>query len=233
MVSYIRKRRSSSAVASGRVAKKPRMTTRRVASIAKKAVMKASETKKHSHENIEVTLNTNSGYHYDSLVELPSSTGQNGRIAHKVNPIGIDIRGHIITQSQSFATIAKVMVVRLKDYTASASLQNNLLETNAGNVTIASNDVSKMYRRINTDSYEVLASKYINLQVPANNVSATRMFKMWVPLKKLRTLTYEGAALTAPRENDIAIVVYAADSGNDGGVLYELSYVSTFYFKDP
>lgn len=205
----------------------------RVAKIAKKAVMKVSETKKHSEEVIEQTINTNGGYYVNSLVPLPSGTGHGTRIGHKVNPIGIDIRGHCITNLQSTSTLVKIMVVRVKDMQQGTTIQNNLLETNGGNVTIVSNDVSKLYRRINSDSYEVLGTKYLNLQVPATNVAAAKYFRMWIPLKKIRTLTYEGLASIVPRENDIAIVVFAGEAGNDTGVNYELSYNSTFYFKDP
>lgn len=229
---FYRKRKSAYAVTSGRVAKKPRMTTKRVASIAKKAVMKASETKKHSLEVVETTLSTNGGIDVQYPLQLPGTSGQGGRVGHKVNPIGIDIRGHIITQAQGSATIARVMVVRLKDMAANPVTE--LLETNAGNVTASSNDISKMYRRLNTDSFEILSSKYINLTPNASGFNATRLFRMWVPLRKIRQLTYEGAAATNPNRNDVAIIVYAADAANDASnLLYEVSYNSTFYFKDP
>jgi len=231
MVAYIRKRKGSTTIIKGRVAKKPRLTTRRVASIAKKAVMKVTETKKHSLEKTEVVLSTNGGVSVESPLQLATGSGHGTRIGHKVNPIGLDIRGHIFVTG-GVNMIAKVMVVRIKDYLA--TLPGELLETNSGNVTASSNDISKMYRRINADSFEVLSSKYITLVPNFTAGPQTKMFRMWIPLKKLRTLTYEGTAATTPNRNDLAIIVYAADAANDsGGSNYELSYNSTFYYKDP
>lgn len=227
---YLRKRKSTG-VSTGRVAKKPRLTTRRVATIAKRAVMKVSETKKHSFEITESVISTNTGSHIGSPVQLAATPGHGGRVGHKVNPIGLDIRGHLVAQPTTSAIIVRVMVVRYKDN--GANLNAELLETNGGNVGINTNDISKMYRRINSDSFEVMASKYVNLVPLFNGGKTCKMFKLWVPLKKLRTLTYEGTAATTPRDNDLAIVVYGADADNDNAFLYELSYNSTFYYKDP
>lgn len=231
MVAYIRKRKGSTTIIKGRVSKKPRLTPRRVVSIAKRAVMKVSETKKHSLEKSEILLSTNNGYSYDSPLQLATGSGNGTRIGHKINPIGIDLRGHVFVTNGA-SIIVRVMVVRRKDMLA--TIPGELLETNGGNVTIASNDISKMYRRINSDSFEVLASKYISMVPQFSGGPQSKMFKMWIPLKKIRTLIYEGTAANPPNMNDCSIVIWGADAANDsGGNNYEVSYNATFYYKDP
>lgn len=210
---------------------KGKMTPTRVASIAKKVCMKKQETKKHSFEKTEQVLNTNSGVSIEGPLNIPSGTGMANRVGHKINPIGLDLRGHIVCQPSDSAIIARVMVVKIKDNLA--QLPDDLLEINTNNVTAATNNVSKMYRRLNTDSFEILKSKYINLTPLFSGGKTCKMFKMWIPLKKLGTLTYEGSSAVPPNRNDIAIIVYAADADNDNSFLYELSYNSTFYYKDP
>lgn len=210
---------------------KGKMTATRVASIAKKVCMKKQETKKHSFEKVEQLLNTNSGVSIEAPLNIPSGTGMANRIGHKIMPIGLDLRGHLVAQVTQSAIIVRVMVVRIKDNLA--QLPQDLLEINTNNVTCATNDVSKMYRRINSDSFEILKSKYINLAPLFDGGKTCKMFKMWIPLKKLGTLTYEGSTAVPPNKNDIAIIVYGADADNDNNFLYELSYNSTFYYKDP
>lgn len=231
MVAYSRKRKATTTIFKGRVAKKPRLTKKTVASIAKKAVMKAVETKKHSFEVTEAIVSTNSAVNVGNPIALAATPGHGGRIGHKVNPIGLDIRGHMVAQPTTSAVIAKIMVVRYKDMNASPT--TDLLETNAGNVTAASNDVSKLYRRINTDAFDVLATKYLNLAPLFNGGKTCKMFRMWVPLRRLRQLVYEGTGSISPTYNDINILVFAADADNDATLLTELSYNSTFYYKDP
>lgn len=225
-------KRKATATQSGRVTKRPRtMTAKNIATIAKRAFMKATETKKHSFEKSEVILSTNTGVSVENPIVLPGTSGQGGRVGHKINPVGLDIRGHVSSQNQSTSTIVKVMVVRYKDMLANPV--TDLLETNAGNVSVASNDISKMYRRINTDAFDVLSSKYLNLTPQTAGSNTTKMFRMWIPLKRLRQLIYEGAGATGPSYNDINIIVFGADAQNDTTLQYELSYNCTFYYKDP
>lgn len=231
MVAYTRKRKMSSSVSSGRVAKKPRMTAKKVASIAKKAVLKTTETKKRSDElQLEDLVNTNQGIVVSSPLTLGTGTGHGTRIGHKVSPIGIDIRGHIISNSADFGLFVKFMVVREKNNLASPTV--DLLETNAGNVSPTTNDISKLYRRVNTDSYEVLYSTIMN--IPTEQYKRARLFRKWIPLRRFRTFTYDGSGAIEPAYNDIKIIVFGADAANDGkNIPFEVSYISTFYFKDP
>lgn len=209
--------------------KSSKITPKTVASIARKAVKKLAETKKHSLERTEIAINTNSGYDIQGPLQLPSNTGHGARIGHKVTPIGLDIRGHVVNHEVGRSVLVKMMVVRIKDNLA--TLPGDLLETNSGNVSIASNDVSKLYRRINSDSFEVLASKFIAL--PGSQGSHfPKFFRTWINMKKFRTLTYEGNAAADPLTNDIRIIFVGADPMNDVGSTFEVSYNSTFYFKD-
>lgn len=230
MVAYTRKRKATTTITKGRVAKKPRSLTSRIRTIAKKAVMKATETKKHSNEVIEDPLNTNGGISVSQPLTLATGTGHGARIGHKVHPIGLDIRGHLLSNAQDFGLFVKMMVVREKNNLASPTV--DLLETNAGNVTPVTNDISKIYRRVNTDSYEVLYSTVIS--VPTEPYKRARFFRKWIPLRKFRTFTYDGSGAIEPAYNDIKIIFFGADAANDAkNIAYELSYVSTFYFKDP
>lgn len=192
--------------------------------------MTTTETKKHSLEVYEDSLNTNGGIMVDSPLELQPGSGHGTRIGHKVNPIGIDIRGHIISNSQNFGLLVKMMVVREKNSAAAPTV--DLLENNSGNVGPTANDISKIYRRINADSYEVLYSK--TMLIPTEPYKRARTFHAWVNMKKFRTLTYEGTGVSGPTYNDVKIIFFGADAANDAAnIPYEVSYNATFYFKDP
>lgn len=224
-------KRKATAPLPGRVAKRPRlMTAQKVATIARKAVMKVSETKKISQQVSELNLNTNGGVATYGCVSLAEGTSQAERVGHKVHPIGIDIRGHIINNVQNRPLIVKMMVVRQKDMLANQNTE--LLENNSGNQSITTNSIAKMYQRINSDSFEVLHTKYFTFQGEA--YKQFRIFKSWIPLKKIRTLHYEGSATAAPNYNDIFVVFFGADAENDAAnITYELSFERNFYFKDP
>lgn len=212
-----------------RAKKKPAPTTvKAVATKAAKAVVnKMVETKKHSVERIEVNLSTLGGFENQSLVSLASNTGHGSRIGHMVRPVGLDIRGHINANATS-TVIYKVLVVQFKNNAANPP--DDLLETNTANVNITTDDVSTLYRRINTDSYRVLASKYLKIGVEDDQC---KMFRMWIPMSKFKAMVYEGSALAEPTQGRIHLVAFGRATGNDAAVqTQELHYVSTFYFKD-
>lgn len=226
MVAYIRKRKATTTVYKGRVAKKPRMTTARVASIAKKAVMKASETKKHSVERIEEALSALGSIENQSLCNLAQGTGNINRIGHKVKSVGFEVRGHINNNTNS-STIIRMLVVRFKNNQAVPG--TDLIEIDSGNTAVTSNDVSALWRRINRDSYDVLKEKYITLDSAEKSF---KTFKFWVPFKK--ELTYETSSAVQPNHDRVHLVAFARSTGNDGlAPNCELHYISTFYFKDP
>lgn len=230
MVKVYRKRKRSYAVSSGRVAKRRRsMTAQNVARIAKKAIMKTAETKKISNQVSEQSVNTNGGVLSRQCCLLAQGTSYAERIGHKVTPVGIDIRGHIINNVANRPLIVKMMVVRKKDMLA--NINSELLENNSGNQPITTNAISKMYKRINSDSFEVLHTKYLTFQGEA--FKQFKIFKSWIPLRRFRTFTYEGAATTAPNYNDISVVFFGADAENDAAnITFEVSYERNFYFKD-
>lgn len=208
--------------------KKPLTTaqSKAVAVIAKKSVMKVTETKKHSVERIETGFSALGTFENQSLVNIAQGTGLPNRIGHKINPIGIEVRGHL-NNNGSVATIMRMLVVRFKNNAADPPL--DLIEIDAGNTPVTSNDVSALWRRINRDSYEVLAEKYITLDSAEKSF---KTFKFYIPYKK--PMLYETSSAVQPTHDRIHLVAFARGTGNDGlAPNCELHYISTFYFKDP
>lgn len=212
-----------------KVAGKPKgkITRNVVAKIAKAVTMKQIETKKHSVERIEIALSTIGGVEDESLVSIGTGNGQNGRDGHMLQPVGLDVRGHINT-NVSNPCIYKVMAVLVKNNEADPA--TDFLETNTGNVDLTTGDVSTLYRRVNTDSYKVLASRLLKIGPETDQV---RFFNMWIDMKKYRKFIYEGAGTSEPLNSRIHLIAFGRATGNDAfSVTAELHYVSTFYFKD-
>jgi len=224
---YIPRKRRTTTYAKAPGKPKGRLTASKVATIAKKVVKSQIETKKTSVENIEQSLSTLGDVENRSLISTALGDGQGGRDGHMLQPVGIDVRGHIKNNTTS-PVIVKVMLVRIKNNEAQPLM--DFLETNAGNVNLTSGDLSTMYRRVNTDSYQVLATRFMKIGVEEDNV---KLFKMWLPMHKYRKLIYEGTAESEPKYNRIHLIAFGRGTGNDGETFtYELSYNSTFYFKD-
>jgi len=204
-----------------------KMTASKVATIAKKVLNTQIETKKLSTERTEISLSTLGGVEIQSLVNTALGDGQGGRDGHMIQPVGLDIRGHLKNNTTS-PVIFKVCAVLFKNNESEPDM--DFLETNAGNVNITSDDLSTMYRRVNTDSYRVLGSRMLKVGVEEDNV---KMFKMWINMKKFRKMIYEGTASSEPKYNRIHLIAYGRGTANDSEVLtMELSYNATFYFKD-
>lgn len=204
-----------------------RLTQKTVAAIAKKVVNKQIETKKLSTEVTEQALSTIGGVEDQSLVNTALGDGQGGRDGHMLQPVGIDVRGHVKNNTTN-PVIFKVCLVKIKNNEADPS--TDFLETNAGNVSLTGNDLSTMYRRVNSDSYQILTSRMMKIGVEEDNV---KMFKMWLPMKKMRKLIYEGISSSEPKYNRIHLIAFGRGTGNDNeNITLELTYNSTFYFKD-
>lgn len=216
---------SKKAVAIVDAVKKDIMTKAKVQAIAKQAVMKTAETKKHSLERIERTLNTLSGFEDQSLISTGQGTTYSERIGHKIQPVGVEVRGHINNNS-SVACIARMLIVRFKNDAADPT--SDLLETNAGDMGVSTLDVSALWRRVNKDAYTVLSDTTIRLD-PAKN--SFRTFRKWIPIKKV--LNYDSATFAEPSHDKVHLMCFVRGTGNDGvSADTELHYVSTFYYKD-
>jgi len=201
------------------------MTPSKVATIAKRAVMKTVETKKHSTNRTETSFSF-ATFVDDSLVNIGQGTGNSSRIGHKINSMGFDVRGHINTASGTARTIFKMMLIRFKNNDADPSL--DLIESNTADISPLAEDVPALYRRINTDDYEVLRTKYVSV----NPDRPFQMFKFWVPYK--RSLTYNGGATQEPTHNRVHLVAFAREVGNDAvSPNVEFTYNATLYYKDP
>lgn len=213
---------------------KRRSTNRRstVRGIVNSIINKKAETKKHSFAVSEQTVSTltspNSNNFYQPLA-LQNGTGLNNRIGHKVQGVGLDIRGHFYNNQSGTQSFAKMVVFRRKNM--SADPESDLLETNASNVGPASQGIQKMYARFNTDDYQILKTKMFVLGSP-DGAQRTKFFKCWVPLKN--NFTYDGSGTAPPSYGDIMICFYSAESANDTmlGTTIECTFNSTFYFKD-
>ncbi len=207
--------------------KKTPVTRNEVATIAKKVTMKQIETKKTSLEALEVSLSTLGGVHDQSVVSTIVGDGHGGRDGHMLQPVGIDVRGHLKNNTAA-AAIYKICLVQIKNNLANPSL--DFLETNISNVDLTGGDLSTMYRRINTDSYRVLASRFLKVGVQDDNV---KMFKMYVDMRKFRKMVYEGLTLSEPNYGRVHLIAFGRGTANDGeNFVCELSYNATFYFKD-
>lgn len=207
---------------------KGRLTKAGVAAIAKRVVNKEIETKKRSQEVEETSISTLGGFHTSvGLLRLPAGSSHGQRNGHKIQPVGLDVRGHFHTPVPNQIYV-KCMILQVKNN--SAAIPTDLLETNSTNVDPASSDMTSMWRRINTDSFRVLGTKMLYM---SDITAKSRMFKFWVPLKKHYALTYEGSAEVDPNFGRIYLVAWARGAGNDGlSTTVELTYNSTFYFKD-
>lgn len=205
------------------------MSQAKVAAIAKKVVNKEIETKKRSHEVEETSISTFGGFHTSTgLLKLPQGAAHGQRQGHKIQPVGLDIRGHFCGPSGNHQSYVKCMVIQVKNN--QAALPGDLLETNSTNVDPAATDMTSMWRRINTDSFRVLKSKMLYM---SDITSRAKMFRFWIPLKSHYALTYEGAGEVDPNFGRIYLVAWTRGAGNDAVAnSIELTYNSTFYYKD-
>lgn len=207
----------------------PKRTKATFASKVKTVLNRASETKKTTYEVVERNMNTlSSPAVEDKPIQLLQGVGQGMRVGHKVQSTGIDVRGHVSHSGNSGTIYTRIFVLKKKN--SAANPLNDLLETNTGNVAPLG-DMETMWRRINTDSYQVLASRTLKLGTVQDGENA-KMFRMYIPHKG--TFTYEGGSLSSPKTNEIVIIAYCARADNDsaGSSGAELSYSSTFYYKD-
>lgn len=215
-----------------RVYRKKPMTTRRIAAIAKRTIMKASETKKHQTEIIEYPLNAISALLNQPICQIPQGTGYAQRVGHQITTSGFSISGQI--RNNNFMTgaaplMVRLLVVRFKQNNANPFA--DLLENDANNQPVSPDDLRNLYRRINLDSYEVLTSRLMTVGGLDSNIPATRVFKLWIPFKK--NLRYDSTATVDPTYNKVHVIALARDSGNDNvAPNVEVSFCSTMYYKD-
>lgn len=196
----------------------------------KSIVNRASETKKHSYEVVERNLNTlTSPTTEDRPLFLVQGVGNGMRVGHKVTSVGMDIRGHIQHTGNSGTIYTRIFVLRKKNMAAQPL--SDLLEVPSGANIPPTGDMETMWRRVNTDSYQVLASRTLKVGTAQDGDNA-KMFKMWVPYKG--TFLYEGGSASPPKSNEIVIVAYSARADNDsaGSSGVEISFNSTYYYKD-
>lgn len=215
--------------------RKPRRSMKRrpaatLASKVKKIINRTSETKKHSYEVIERNLNTlSSPTVEDKPLLLVQGVGNGMRVGHKVTSTGLDVRGHVSHSGNSGTVYTRIFVLKKKNMAANPL--SDLLEVTSGANNAPLGDMETMWRRVNTDSYQVLASRTIKVGTNQDGENA-KMFKMWVPYKG--TFLYEGGSASSPKSNEIVIVAYSARADNDsaGSSGVEISFNSTFYYKD-
>lgn len=190
--------------------------------------MKAAETKKHQVERIEVHLSNIASLEDQSLVSISQGTGFAQRIGHDVSSVGLSIQGQVFNNDFNLQTIVRLMVIRIKNNQAVPA--QDLLENDTNNQPVAPDDVRSLYRRINGDAYDVLASKYLTLHGGAASVNM-RVFKFWIPFR--RKMEYDAPGTSEPTSNRIHLVAFARTGKNDNAhPNVELSYCSTFYYKD-
>lgn len=192
----------------------------------KRVVDATAETKKHSTEVNEVAVSTLNGFSSTNVVSLAANTAQGGRIGHSVTGVGLDVRGHIFSNT-SRPVYGKLMVIQFKN--SAANPVDDLIENNTGNNSVSTLDMTSMWRRINTDSYRVLGQRM--LKVGPNRNDTTQMFKMYIPLK--RKFTYEGGSAVEPTWGKVRLVFWARTGESDGAnETVELHFNTTFYYKD-
>lgn len=201
-----------------------------VARQVKQVLNRAAETKKHSYEVIERNLNTlSSPAVEDKPIQLVQGVGNGMRVGHKITSVGMDIRGHVSHSGNSGTIYTRLFVLRKKNMVANPL--NDLLEISSGANNSPLGDMETMWRRVNTDSYQVLASRTLKVGTTQDGENA-KMFKIWVPYKG--SFLYEGGSASSPKSNEIVIVAYTARADNDsaGSSGVEISYNTTFYYKD-
>lgn len=194
-----------------------------------------SETKKHTLQVTEVQCNSlvsPTGTNVHEVDYIPNGAGYAQRIGHKIKGVGMNIRGHVIASSGRQQYV-KMAVIRLKDN--SSEFITSGLENDGGNQSPVGG-METIWRRINTDAYEVLATRTFRLGTSSGggnfNDNATKMFKIWVPFR--RTVGYDGAGANPPKYNRVQIIWWSADALNDtvGTDVAEYSFCCDYYFKD-
>jgi len=206
-------------------------TTKRIAAIAKRTFMKNMETKKHQVELIEQPLTSIASLASNSLCNIAQGTGYAQRVGHEISVSGFSIQGQVRQNGigSNNQDIVRILVLRFKKSDANPAA--DLLENDANNQPVSPDDLRSLYRRVNMDSYEVLADKHITLGGYQGNIAACKIFKMWIPFRK--TLRYDSTAAVAPNFNKVHVIAFARDSGNDNvAPNVEFSYVSNMYYKD-
>lgn len=210
-------------------ASKPKYNTRSLSKMIKKVTLKQAETKRYEYEQLERPINSLTSPTNDfPLAQVGVGTQYSQRIGHEITGVGFNIRGHV-TCAAGRSQYVRIIAYRVKD--KSVNRITALLENNSGNQS-AVGDMETMWRRVNTEAFEVLGTRILKVG-DSQELSSdrTKMFKMWIPYK--RNLRYDGSSVIDPI-SPIFLVVFNADSNNDssGGDSCELSFNSTFYFKD-
>lgn len=209
--------------------KSPTVNSRSVAAMVKKATLKQAETKKYEYEQLERSVNTlTSPTLTFPLAQVPVGNQYSQRIGHEITGVGFSVRGHV-TAASGRCQYVRIIAFRVKNNATNDITA--LLENNGGNMS-AVGDMETMWRRVNTEAFEVLSTRMLKLSdINELSTDRTKMFKMWIPYK--RTIRYDGSGTIDPIQ-PIRLVVFSADANNDssGGDACELSFNSTFYFKD-
>lgn len=210
--------------------RKPVMVnSRSVAALVKKVTLKQAETKKYEFEQLERSINSlTSPTTVWGIAQVPVGNQYSQRIGHEITGVGFNIRGHV-TVASGRCQYVRIIAFRVKN--AGTNNISELLENNGGNQT-AVGDMETMWRRVNTEAFEVLGSRILKVGDSQEQSSdRTKMFKMWIPYK--RAIRYDGSSTIDPVQ-PIKFIVFNADANNDssGGDSCEVSFNSTFYFKD-
>lgn len=207
------------------------LTNKRIAAVAKRTLLKQTETKKHQVEMIEYVINSLAAVPNHSLCSIGQGTGYAQRVGHKIKCTGFAIQGQVRQNNFTSGnqTLVRMVVIRFKNNNANPPA--DLLENDANNQPVSPDDLRSIYRRINMDSYEVLKDKTFILGGQNGNLPATKVFKMWIPFN--REMRYDSTGTVAPNYNKVHVVAFARDAGNDNvAPNVDFSYCSSMYYKD-
>lgn len=200
-----------------------------IAKIAKGAVLGMMETRKFLVAANETAVNSfnNTPLFVGLTGALTQNSGYSGFTGHVVKGVSIDLRFGLYNPN-AFSKYFRMIVVRAKKPTQSDSTAQ-VLEDNSSNLTITGG-VSEGLYRVNTDKYEVLRDILVKLGPVGTSDDAT-IRRVRIPYK--RVLRYDGTS-DALHENRVLMIYWAFDSRNDsvGAESIEISYASTFYYKD-
>lgn len=208
-----------------------KMTAKKVETIAKKAVLKLSETKHVSQSTENAQLYHNSvGIPFNGLLQLAQGDAENQRIGDEVIGRSLKLKFWLSTKLDRQNVIYRIILLRLpKDQETGAF---DPMEAVTGN---------KLIDYINTEKYTPVFQKFVKIQGTTTHASGattqevSKLVSFNINLKD-RKIKYENDSVNVKYQRDtLRLAIYAYDAygtlTSDNIASYACN--ARFYFKDP
>lgn len=215
--------------------RRPRMNSKLMLKMARRAVLKTCETKYISAASENNQLFHNGGavptfVWYSNMLATNVGTNQTTRLGDEVYGVGLSIRLWLSKKLDRPNVTYRIMVVAGPP----------------GDVTLASlfkgTSGNRMLDYVDTDKYSVVYHKILqpmsgdySLESGATNKEHSRLLKIWIPTKGKIQYQVDGGAIPKYQSRNLNLVVLAYDTFGSLTTDNIASFAGAyrFYFKDP